>query len=95
MPSWLAKGRGLRVLLLLEVAIFGVTYLCGGRGWQSIYSMQRYNRELQQELQQLQQALADLAQQQADWQADDFYKEQFAREQLQFARPQEAVYYLV
>lgn len=95
MINWSTPGSGIRILLVLELIVFGAIYCCGGRGLQSIYYMQQTNHALQQEIQQLQQAIDELQQQQAHWQTDDFYKEQVAREQLQLARPHEAVYYLV
>lgn len=90
-----AKDGKFKLFFLLEIIFFGIVYIFGGQGLQSIYYMSQHNRQLQQDIVNLQHMVTELEQQLQHWQTDDFYKEQLAREQLQMARPQEQIYYLV
>ncbi len=95
MLNFKTKDGKFKVFFLLELLIFSTVYIFGGQGLQTIYYMSQYNRQLQQDIVNLQQAVTALEQQLQYWQTDDFYKEQLAREQLQMARPQEQIYYLI
>lgn len=95
MLSFKTKFWKFKVFFFLEILVFGVIYMFGGQGLQSLYYMSQHNRQLQQDIVALRQAALELEQQLQYWQTDDFYKEQLAREQLQMARPQEQIYYLI
>ncbi len=89
------KDGKFKIFFLLEILVFSTFYIFGGQGLQSIYYMSQHNRQLQQDIVTLQHEVTELEQQMQFWQTDDFYKEQLAREQLQMARPQEQIYYLI
>lgn len=95
MLNFKTKDGKFKVFFLLELLIFSTVYSLGGQGLQTIYYMSQHNRQLQQDIVNLQHTVTALEQQLQYWQTDDFYKEQLAREQLQMARPQEQIYYLI
>ena len=95
MLNFKTKGWGFQTFFLLEILFFSTAYIFGGQGLQSIYYMSCHNRQLQQDIVDLQHVVVELEQQMQHWRTDDFYKEQLAREQLQMARPQEQIYYLI
>ncbi len=90
----LLKRRIMRVFFALEVAVFAGFYLFGGNGIHYLAQLESENNELDAQLVHIRREVALLNEQIAQWQADPFFKEKIAREQLQMAREGDEIYYI-
>jgi len=82
----------IRSLLIVEmIALFWYS-LVGTGGIFAIQESQRINMLLTQEVLKIRNQIAQLQQYKEDWHAYPFYKEQFAREELQLMKPNEELY---
>ncbi len=88
------KKRILRWVLVMEVLVAAIFFVFGKKGFIALHKQQQEQAVLQSSITQARQEVADLQQQISQWQTNDFYKEQFAREQLLMARPEEEIYVL-
>jgi cell division protein FtsB len=86
------KQTILRVFFALEMCVFLGLYLFGPSGFQSIIVLERENAELKFEIERLDEQTDQCRQKIAACQADSFYKEKIAREQLQMAREGDEVF---
>jgi cell division protein FtsB len=88
------KQSILRIFFVLEILVFMCVYLLGAHGVQLMIQLKRENDALVQEIQQLATTVGDLEYQIHVWNTTTFYKEKFAREQLQMAKENETIFYL-
>ena len=88
------KQSILRIFFVLEIAVFICVYLLGAHGVQLILQLKKENRQLSQEIMALNTTINTLEQELFAWNATPFYKEKFAREQLQMAREGEIIFFL-
>ena len=88
------KRMMLRLFLLLEVVVFGYIYLFGNNGLHILTQRRQEALVLEQEIQQLACQIEVFEAEIDEWDANDFYKEKIAREQLQMARKDDEIYYV-
>lgn len=88
------KQQALRIFFVLEIAIFGYTYLFGVQGLKIVMELQSENNKQERRIAQLTKELNTLEGTLHTWQATEFYREKIAREQLQMAHQDEEIYYL-
>ena len=82
-------------LFLLGQSIGLVVFCCvGQKGLLAVQRLGHEHQNLKKSIEVLKIEIFDLKQNIDQWQTNDFYKEQCAREQLQMARPDEQVYVL-
>ena len=79
-----------KLAFIIEVAFCGFFF---SKNFMQIYSMKNVNLALQKEVKKLNFDVDNLQGKVDEWNADDFYKEQQAREHLQLARSNEEIYY--
>lgn len=84
----------MKVLLLLEMAVFGHIYFFGNNGIKVLQEQKNGVIELKHAITQLDDEVAQLEKEIYAWQTDDFYKEKVAREQLQMARKGDELFYI-
>ncbi len=88
------KSWTLKIFFILEISVFSLAYIFGGRGLQAIRYISHENKKILSNINKLNQDINNLNQELINWSSDDFYKEKLAREQLLMARPNEKIYYL-
>ena len=74
-----------RIFLLCEILIFLGVYFFGTNGISTLSMVRSENMKLEQEIKDLNGEIATLEHEITAWNADPFYKEKVAREQLQMA----------
>ncbi len=84
----------LRFFFVLEVAVFLGVYFGSSGGLSSLGALKQENSRLAESITRLEGELQKLEQEQKKWDHTSFYKEKWAREQLQMARPDDEVYFL-
>ena len=90
----ITKKLILRIFFCIELCIFGMIYTYGPHGRQKFKKLENENVQIRLEIDGLKKELAHLEYTIAQWNAEPFYKEQIAREQLQMAGKNETIYYL-
>jgi hypothetical protein len=88
----ITKKTGIKIFLIVEIALFTYGYTCGGRGLMVLRTQWHRNNELMAQIARDRQALSCLEHELLCWQQDPFYKERYARETLHMGRPDERVY---
>lgn len=89
------KKKLLRMFFAGELVLFSLFYLFGPQGLKSIRNLKVENKDLHKQIELLNHDIAELNQQIHFVQTDPFYKEKIAREQLQMARKDEIIYYMI
>lgn len=84
----------IRIFLAAEVVIFILVYLFGSYGVAKIRSLQKQTIAVQQEISALEHDIKELDATIIAWNTHSFYKEKVAREELQFAKEGEEIYYI-
>lgn len=84
----------MRILLCVEMCIFGYLYVCGKNGLQLLTHKKQELVHLENQCAALQQDISLLQSDIYAWQTNDFYKEKIAREQLQMARKDDKLFYV-
>jgi len=84
----------LRVFLVAEIVVLSYVYLCGKSGLYALQQARTDVKKLDQEIVLAKNEVAQLESKISAWETDDFYKEKFAREQLQMARRDEEIFYV-
>lgn len=85
----------MRCLLYVELCLLGLGYLWSPHGIQAITRSRCELQDAVERTQRLQNDIICLEREINQWESASFYKEQFAREQLQMARHNDIVYYLM
>ncbi len=85
----------LRVFFGIEITLFIGMYLGGSRGLSALQALKKENQVVAQQVVALEGELQTLEGECARWEHDPFYKEKWARAQLQMARSDDEVYFLV
>lgn len=88
------KQIAIRVLLAIEMIVFGYVYMYGKNGMQVLHKQKKVVAQLQSTVDQLKKEIAVVESEIELWQTDDFYKEKVAREQLQMARKGDEIFYI-
>lgn len=88
------KKLFLRVLLFVEIVIFGFTYLFGTNGIYFLKDLENDTKQLEIEIINLKNEIQSLDSQIIEWNSDPFYKERLAREKLQMAHENEKIYFI-
>lgn len=83
----------LRVFFGAELLVFAGIYMFGPHGVKCLWHMKQENKQLEVEVAVLGTEIAVLEQKIVQWNTNPFYKEKFAREQLQMAKKDELIYY--
>jgi cell division protein FtsB len=83
-----------RLLLCVEMCVFGYMYLYGNNGLHILQQQKKTLLVLESEVAQLQKETSLLENDIHVWQTNDFYKEKIAREQLQMARKGDKLFYI-
>lgn len=86
------KRALLRIFFVVEMVICTLFYLFGTHGVQALQRMAQKNAALAQDVQALRTTVARIELDIELWQANDFYKEKKAREQLQMADAHDIIY---
>lgn len=81
-----------RTVFYVVLLLFVGYYVIGGHGVYYWYSLKSANCELARDIAQQKRDIAQLMNEIDAWQRYDFFKEQFAREQLQLAYIDDVVY---
>jgi len=89
-----AKKLFMKVLLVVEMSMFGYLYFCGTNGIRALQKQKMIVVNLQKNITQLKGDIDQLEHEMYAWQTDDFYKEKVAREQLQMARKGDELFYI-
>lgn len=84
----------IRIFLVAEVVVFGLVYLFGSHGVAKIRSLQKQTLILQQDISALEHDIKKLDATIVAWNTHSFYKEKVAREELQFAKEGDEIYYI-
>lgn len=82
----------LRVFFVSEIAVFLFFYFLGAQGLSQLHAYKQQNVFLQKDIESLEKEVSDLRGSIAEWQEHPFYKEKFAREELQMAYAHEELY---
>lgn len=88
------KQTALRMVFVLEIALFTVLYFFGAHGIQALVQLRHKNSAFEVTIADLEKEVDGLEVRLSEWDADPFYKEKVAREQLQMARKGDMVYYV-
>lgn len=91
----LSKKLLLRLFFGIEIVVFVSTYVGSSGGLSTVYAMKKENENLKNQLVDLEQDVKKIENEYKKWAYDPFYKEKWAREQLQMARADDEVYFLV
>lgn len=83
-----------RAFFLIEIFIFGFTYLFGANGLTVLSHLKNENIRLNNENQNIKSEIKLLEDQIQQWNSDEFYREKVAREQLQMAHEKDLVYFI-
>lgn len=75
--------------------VFVSTYVGSSGGLSTVYAMKKENEDLKKKLVYLEQDINKIENEYNKWICEPFYKEKWAREQLQMARADDEVYFLV
>lgn len=81
-----------RVGFAAEVVVFCWVYFLGPQGMRTVWRMRMENELAQESIREFKKQVENLDQEVDRWQQSAFYKEKFAREQLQMARSGDVVY---
>lgn len=84
----------IRIFLAAEVVVFGLVYLFGSHGVAKIRALQKQTVVIQQEISGLEYDIKELDDTIIAWNTHSFYKEKVAREELQFAKEGDEIYYI-
>lgn len=84
----------IRIFLAAEVMVFGLVYLFGSHGIAKMRSLQSQTLVIQQEITNLEKDIKELDESIIAWNKYSFYKEKIAREELQFAKEGDEIYYI-
>jgi len=82
----------LYMIIGTELIIGTVYFIYSSKGIKAINALCHENRAIENQINALQQDNAQGESQIKDWQRTEWYKEQIAREELQFAKPDESVF---
>ncbi|MDZ4152002.1 septum formation initiator family protein [Methylicorpusculum sp.] len=82
----------MRIGFAAEVLVFCWVYFLGPQGMRTVWHMRGENEQAQHSVGLLRGEVGELEQEVDRWQNSAFYKEKFAREQLQMARAGDMVY---
>lgn len=89
-------GRTLfKFLFFFEIGVFVWTYLFGLQGVQTVFMMRHENAKLAVAIQSIKHEIVQIQRSIDRLQTNSFYTEKYAREQLQMARPDDTVYFLL
>jgi cell division protein FtsB len=89
-----AKKLFMRLLLVVEMAIFGYLYFFGTNGIKALQKQKMVVVDLHNNITQLRTDIDQLEKEIYVWETNDFYKEKIAREQLQMARKGDELFYI-
>ncbi len=89
------KQMAFRIFFALEIIIFTSVYIFGPQGIYVLRAMHQENSVLEKTIEGLHLEIKELEDQIVAWKTYPFYKEKIAREQLQMARKDDQVYYLI
>jgi len=84
----------LRILLVLELFVFGFTYLFGKNGIVYLLKLKQENCKTVSEINELKTEIDQLQGEINQLKNDKFYKEKIARENLQLAHKDDQIYYI-
>ena len=84
----------IRIFLAAEIVVFGLVYLFGSHGVAKIRSLQKETMIIQQDISTLEHDIKELNSTIIAWNTHSFYKEKVAREELQFAKEGDEIYYI-
>lgn len=84
----------LRIFLIVEVAGLTGWYIVGKSGLRAIRGAERYNKQLDTDINNLEKEIGMLKEELEERQKNPFYKEKIARQELQMAREDEEIYLL-
>lgn len=82
----------LRVFFSVEIGVFLFFYFFGAQGLPQLHSYKKQNTQLAREICALEKEVAGFRLALAEWDDHPFYKEKFAREELQMGHEQEIIY---
>ena len=88
------KKMCMRLLLLVEMAVFGYLYVYGINGIQTLKKQCAVVFDTEKNVTLLKNDVEQLEKEIYAWQTNDFYKEKVAREQLQMARKGDEIFYI-
>lgn len=83
----------LRVFFVLEIGLFLFFYFFGAQGLPKLHNYKKQNIQILAEITTLQAEVAALRLALAEWDDHPFYKEKFAREELQMGKENEVIYH--
>ncbi len=86
------KRLAVRIGFLAEALIFCWVYFLGPQGMRTVWHMRQENGIAQKMIKEVTQEVAQLEKEIVQWRTSAFYKEKYAREQLQMARAGEVIY---
>lgn len=84
----------LRFFFYIESLLFIWTYLFGIQGIHVIIKTKKENKLLEMEIESLQKDISDLELKIFKWNTNPFFKEKYARQQLQMTRKDDTVYFI-
>lgn len=88
------KKMMLRLFLMAEIVVLSYVYVFGKSGLYALEKSRDEIKKVEQEIVQVKNEIAQLESRVSEWETDDFYKEKFAREQLQMACRDEEIFYI-
>ena len=90
----LTKRLLLRFFFCIEIFIFLFLYIFGTQGLHMISKIRKENKTFLKEVSVLEGELQELENTIFEWEANPFYKEKAAREQLHMARKKDTIYFI-
>lgn len=94
MASMTVQQLLLRIFFAGEIVVFSLVYLFGSNGIAKVRVLERETNVIQQEIIMLESEFDTLNQAIIAWNTHSFYKEKIAREELQFAKEGDEIYYI-
>jgi len=91
----IVKRTVLRIFFCIELIAFVGIYFCGAQGMQALWQLDKETQAMVVEVTTLKKEVDELDYQILAFNSYDFYKEQVAREQLQMARADDEVYFVL
>lgn len=82
----------LRVFFIGEIALFLGFYFFGAHGLPQIREYKKQNAQLVGDISQLEKQVSNITRELEEWETYPFYKERFARQELQMGKPGEELY---
>lgn len=83
-----------RLLFLLEILVFGFTYLFGSNGISKLIKLKKENQSLVDGNLKIKYEILCIENQIKEWNSDSFNQEKIAREQLQLSSKDDEIYLL-